>query len=352
MAYHKLNAFIYRIKSFVQINKEIIKRHTLGWLIFWFVDFCFAFANRGGSINLDYPFNIIVVVSYFYVITYLALLPNLPINKLKAIFLTLLILMCFVFLKYLFTTFIFDGNPTRKGITFISFEVWRLSTATFYAIAYWVYLQSLKDQKMRYLSEIKLIETQDVLLSTEIKFLKAQINPHFLFNTLNFLYAETYKLSPKVGEGILLLTEIMRYTVQSTNNEEIMIEKEAEFLRKYVEIQQLRFHDRLQIVLDINIFSPTVSIPPLVILSFVENAFKYGKINDPNNPLTIKLESNPKYIYFYCTNLKNTHFKDPSTAVGIENIKSRLSKYSNNYDLSIKDENSIYTVTLKINLLL
>ena len=352
MVYHKLKAFIYRIRSFVQKNKGIIKNHTLGWLIFWVVDFCFAFANRRGNINLDYPVNIIMVVSYFYVITNLSLLPNLPINKLKVIFLTLLILTCFVFLKYLFTAFVFDGNPTRKGFTFVSFEVWRLSTATFYAVAYWVYLQSLKDQKMRYLSEIKLIETQDVLLSTEIKFLKAQINPHFLFNTLNFLYAETYKLSPKVGEGILLLTEIMRYTVQSTNNEEIAIEKEAEFLRKYVEIQQLRFHDRLQIVLDINIFSPSVSIPPLVILSFVENAFKYGKINDPNNPLTIKLESNPKYIYFYCMNLKNTHFRDPSTAVGIENIKSRLSKYSDNYELSIKDENSIYTVTLKINLLL
>lgn len=235
---------------------------------------------------------------------------------------------------------------------FVSFEVWRLSTATFYAIAYWIYLQSLQDQKMRYLSEIKLIETQDVLLSTEIKFLKAQINPHFLFNTLNFLYAETYKISPKVGEGILLLTEIMRYTVQSTNNEEITIEKEAEFLRKYVEIQQLRFHDRLQIVLDINIFSPSVSIPPLIILSFVENAFKYGKLNDPNHPLTIKLESNPTYILFYCTNLKNTHFRDPSTAVGIENIKSRLSKHCNDYELNITDENSIYTVTLKINLLL
>lgn len=352
MIHHKLKAITHRIRLFVQKNKGIIKNHTLGWLIFWVVDFCFAFANRGGNINLDYPINVIFFTTFFYLITYFALLPHFSTNRLKAIFLALLMLVSFVFLKYIFTAFVFDGNPTRKGLTFVSFEVWRLSTATFYAIAYWVYLQSLKDQKMRYLSEIKLIETQDVLLSTEIKFLKAQINPHFLFNTLNFLYAETYKLSPKVGEGILLLTEIMRYTVQSTNNEEIAIEKEADFLRKYVEIQQLRFHDRLQIVLDINIFSPSVSIPPLIILSFVENAFKYGKINDPNNPLTIKLESNPEYIYFYCMNLKNTHFRDPSTAVGIENIKSRLSKYSDNYELSIKDENSIYTVTLKINLLL
>ncbi len=352
MVYHKLGAFIHKIKSFVQINKEIIKRHILGWCIFWFVDFCFAFANRGGNINLDYPVNIIIFIAFFYSVAYFAIIPYFSTNKSRATIITILILVLFVFLKYLFSAFIFDGNPTRKGLMFVSFEVWRFSTAILFAFAYWIYLQSMKDQKMRYLSEIKLIETQDVLLSTEIKFLKAQINPHFLFNTLNFLYAETYKLSPKVSEGILLLTEIMRYTVQSTTNEEITIEKEAEFLRKYVKIQQLRFHDRLQIVLDINIFSPSISIPPLIILSFVENAFKYGKINDPNNPLTVKLESNPEYIYFYCSNLKNTHFKDPSTNVGIENIKSRLNRYSNNYDLSIKDENSIYTVTLKINLLL
>lgn len=319
--------------------------------MFWVVDFCFAYANTEGNVDISGIINAFFFTSFFYVIAYGALLSNLPQHKLKAIIVALLTLIIFVFLKYLFKIFVFDANPARHGFSFVSLEVWRFSTATFYAIAYWIYLQSLKDQNMRYLSEIKLIETQDVLLSTEIKFLKAQINPHFLFNTLNFLYAETYKLSPKVGEGILLLTEIMRYTVESTNNEVITIEKEAEFLRKYVEIQQLRFHDRLQIVLDINIFSPSVSIPPLIILSFVENAFKYGKINDPNNPLTIKLESSPEYIYFYCTNLKNIHFKDPSTAVGIENIKNRLSKYSNNYELNIKDENSIYTVTLKINLL-
>ena len=176
--HHKLKAFTHRIRLFVQKNKGIIKNHTLGWLIFWVIDFCFAFANRGGNINLDYPINVIFFTTFFYLITYFALLPHFSTNRLKAIFLALLMLVSFVFLKYIFTAFVFDGNPTRKGLTFVSFEVWRLSTATFYAIAYWVYLQSLKDQKMRYLSEIKLIETQDVLLSTEIKFLKAQINPH------------------------------------------------------------------------------------------------------------------------------------------------------------------------------
>jgi two-component system LytT family sensor kinase len=337
--------------SFIQVSKRNITNHTLYWSLFWAVDISFSYAITGVEIRFANLVNPVFFTLFFYTIVYVALIPNLPKNLLKSILWSLIILIAFVFLKYLFKTLIFDNNPTRQGFPFVSFETWRFLNAIFFAIAYWIYIQSMREQKIRYLAEIKLIETQDVLLSTEIKFLKAQINPHFLFNTLNFLYAETYKLSPKVGEGILLLTEIMRYTVQSTTNEIITIEKEAEFLRKYVEIQQLRFHDRLQIVLDINIFSPSVSIPPLIILSFVENAFKYGKINDPNNPLTIKLESSPECIYFYCMNLKNTHFKDPSTAVGIENIRSRLNRYSNNYDLTIKDENSIYTVTLKINLL-
>ncbi|MDZ7899441.1 MAG: histidine kinase [Arcicella sp.] len=186
-------------------------------------------------------------------------------------------------------------------------------------------------------------------MKTEIKFLKAQINPHFLFNTLNFLYAETYKLSPKLSEGILMLTGIMRYTVQSTQNEEISIEKEAEFLRKYVQIQQLRFHNTLNIELEINIFSPNFTIPPLIILSFVENAFKYGKLNDPKNPLEIRLESNPKSIIFYCKNLINNHFKDPSTAVGIDNIRTRLDRHCPDYNLVINKDDNFYEVNLLIN---
>lgn len=323
----------------------------MSWTIFWFIDTCFAYANTGGKIGLNNLINPILFTAFFYIVIYIALLPYLPKYKAKAAIVTLLATFVAVLFKYLFKTFIFDTNPSSQGFSFISFEVWRFSTAIFFAIAYWIYLQNLKEQKMRYLAEIKLIETEDILLKTEIKFLKAQINPHFLFNTLNFLYAETYKLSPKVGEGILLLTEIMRYTVQSTHNEEISIGKEAEFLHKYVQIQQLRFHNTLQIELDINIFSPNLAIPPLIILSFVENAFKYGKLNDTQNPLIIKLESNPERIIFYCKNLKNTHFRDPSTAVGIDNIKTRLNRHCKNYNLKISDENSFYIVNLQITLL-
>ena len=279
-------------------------------------------------------------------------MPYLPRFKIKATFSGLIILSSLIALKYFIDRHVWDYKFPNSLFRYVSFEVWRFSNVTFYTLAYWIYVQSLREQKFRYLAEIKLIETEETLLKTEIKFLKAQINPHFLFNTLNFLYAETYKLSPKLSEGILMLTDIMRYTVESTQNEEISIEKEAEFLRKYVQIQQLRFHNTLQVILEVNIFSPNLAIPPLIILSFVENAFKYGKLNDVTNPLIITLESDPKIIKFYCKNLVNTHFKDPSTAVGMDNIKNRLDKHYNNYNLNITNNNNFYTVNLIINHLL
>jgi two-component system, LytTR family, sensor kinase len=348
MEQYTFKAFIRKIKHFIQSNKKTIKNHTIGWIAFFLVDFCFAYANTGGNINLRYITNILSFVLSFYLIFYFALLPNLLRLKVKAIIVGCFIIAVLVFGKYLIDVYCWNYQSSKSVLSYISFEIWRFSTSTFYAIAYWIYVQNLREQKLRYETEIRLIETEDTLLKTEIKFLKAQINPHFLFNTLNFLYAETYKLSPKLSEGILMLTDIMRYTVQSTQNEEISVEKESEFLRKYVQIQQLRFHNTLHVVLEVNIFSPNFTIPPLIILSFVENAFKYGKLNDPKNPLEIRLESNPKSIHFYCRNLINTTFKDPSTAVGIDNIKTRLDKHSSNYDLTINKKDNFYEVTLLI----
>ena len=351
MEHHSLSKFIHTIQHFIQGNKKNIKNHTIGWSAFIIVDFCFAYANTGGDIHLRYISNILFFVLSFYLIFYFAFLPNLLDFKLKTVLAGCIIILCLVFCKYFIDRYVLEFMFPKSLFSYITFEVWRFSNATFYALAYWIYVQNLREQKLRYEAEIELVEAKETLLKTEIKFLKAQINPHFLFNTLNFLYAETYKLSPKLSEGILMLTDIMRYTVQSTQNEEIAIEKEAEFLRKYVQIQQLRFHNTLQVVLEVNIFLPNLAIPPLIILSFVENAFKYGKLNDPKNPLIIKLESNPENITFFCKNLINTHFKDPSTAVGIDNIKNRLDKHCPDYNLDITNKDGFYEVNLKINCL-
>jgi two-component system, LytTR family, sensor kinase len=355
MVYQYFQAFIQRIRTFVQVNRKTIKAHTIGWSIFWVVDFCFAYANTNGSLDIIQVIkNVFFFTTFFYLVVLKALIPNLPKKIIKAILIFFFILFITILSKYALNVFILKVPSielSKNGILgYFSFEVWRFSTCSFYALAYWIYLQNIREKNLRIKTEIELRRTQEELLNTEIKFLKAQINPHFLFNTLNFFYAETYKLSPKIGEGIMTLTDILRYTVQSTQNEEISIEKEGEFLHKYVEIQQLRFHETLQVDLKTNIFAPTVRIPPLIILTFVENIFKYGKLNDPTNPVVIRLESDPQKIKFYCKNLKSTHFREPSTTVGIENIRIRLNKHCDNYDLIVTDENNIYTVHLQINL--
>lgn len=353
--YFTFKSLVHGTLEFIRKNKNHYKNHIIGWSIYFFIDVLFTYVISTPFDGWVYIENVIFIIVFFYAVFFISILPNVENDIIKTIIVIILLLFPFIFIKLSFDSFFWNfpvGLKKYQGSywRYFSIEIWRFLTVSLYAIAYWVFRQSLKEQKLRLLADLKLKETEEALLRTEIKFLKAQVNPHFLFNTLNFFYSETYRLSPQLGEGILGLTEILRYTVQSTQNEEIHIEKEAAFLHKYIGIQQLRFHNKLQIDLETEILAPEMMVPPLIILTFVENAFKYGKMNDPANPLIIRLSSDHQKITFYCKNLISNQFRDPSTSVGIENIKIRLDRHCKDYQLAVTNDETFYTVNLQINL--
>jgi len=216
-------------------------------------------------------------------------------------------------------------------------------------IAYFTYL---RDEKKRQ----KILEDQKLQLEVEISqanlnFLKSQINPHFLHNTLNFLYSKSLPYSPELSEGILTLSDIMRYALSEGNARDgkAPLKDEIEHVRNVIRIQQLRFRNSLNVEFTVEGVLNTAKIIPFVLITIVENAFKHGDLKNTESPIVIKLREQDNSLYFFCRNKKKNGPKELSTGIGLDNIRKRLDlAYKGNYSITVKDETDFYTTELNI----
>ncbi|HEY0678140.1 MAG TPA: histidine kinase [Chitinophagaceae bacterium] len=246
------------------------------------------------------------------------------------------------------------GIPEREKIN-IAMMAFTFSIFTFMhlGIAFLLaYLTYLRDEKKRQ----KILEAQKMQLEVEkssanLNFLKAQINPHFLHNTLNFLYAKSLPYSPELSEGILTLSDIMRYALSEGNTKDgkAPLRDEIEHVWNVIKINQLRFSNKLNVNFNVNGLMDGVSIIPFVLITIVENAFKHGDLKDQEHPIEIQLDIEKNRLRFFCMNKKKTGPKELSTGVGLDNIKKRLDlAYGNNYAFNIKDDAEFYSTELII----
>ena len=215
------------------------------------------------------------------------------------------------------------------------------------------------DEKKWQASNQKILEQRTFQLEKEkmqadYLFLKAQINPHFLHNTLNFLYSRSLPYSSELSEGILTLSEIMRYSLDKTEGVDgkVPLSKEIEHVHHVLKIQQLRFGNSLQIVFTIRGDPADHRILPFVLITLVENAFKHGDLLSTDNPVRLELDISPEgHLHFFCSNRKKTGPKELSTGIGLDNTRKRLElAYGENYSLYIKDQRELFTVDLIITL--
>jgi sensor histidine kinase YesM len=191
----------------------------------------------------------------------------------------------------------------------------------------------------------KQLNAQTEKLQLEYAFLRAQINPHFLHNTLNVLFSQALSYSPILAENILKLSKIMRYSIESLEYESgsVSIEKELEHLSTLIEIHKMRFGNEQIIKYSIEGDISGQTLPPLSIITIVENAFKYGDLTDPEHPLEILINLSLSEISFICLNKKrNSEFQLSSTSIGISNLSKRLdASFKNKYIMNV-DNNEIY----------
>jgi LytS/YehU family sensor histidine kinase len=187
---------------------------------------------------------------------------------------------------------------------------------------------------------------------SELDLLKQQLNPHFFFNTLNNLYSLSLQKSEKTSESILQLSELMRYTIYKGQEKSVAISLELKYLEDYIELQQIRLKNPLNLKFEKNISNANIEIAPLLLIVFIENAFKHGIETAENAAfLNISLTSDEKELYFSCENSFDADEISKTPGIGIINLEKRLDLlYPNKHTLKLSSENHIFKAELKLEL--
>ena len=184
----------------------------------------------------------------------------------------------------------------------------------------------------------------------QLEMLRYQVSPHFLMNTLNNIYALIDLDSYKAKEAVMKLSKLMRYMLYENENGKVLISKEFEFVQSYIDLMKLRFDKNMIIDLKLPEQYNNFEIPPLLFISFIENAFKHGCVNEQKCKIVISFSLEDKMLVFNCFNLRiNSKTNADKGGLGIENTKNRLNMfYGERYSLSISSPKNFFDVTLKI----
>jgi LytS/YehU family sensor histidine kinase len=188
-------------------------------------------------------------------------------------------------------------------------------------------------------------------LLTELKFLKAQINPHFLFNTLNNIYGLTRKNSAHASEAVLKLSEMLRYMLYETSADRVAIEKEIELIDNYIDIEKLRYSDRLKVIFEKRIDNPKAKIAPLLLLHFVENAFKHGPSESRFEAfIHIHLSLAGEKLEFIVVNSKEDTDASFTESIGLTNIRRQLELTYPSHKLDVNVQATEFRTTLALSI--
>ncbi len=202
------------------------------------------------------------------------------------------------------------------------------------------------------LTERRIAQAEADKASAELSFLKAQINPHFLFNTLNNIYSLILTGNENAADSVMKLSNIMRYVTDDVTHDFVPLQSEIDCINDYIELQRLRIGKNSPIDFTVSGDPKRKVIAPLVLMTFVENVFKYGISKREHSPIFIKIEVSDISISFFCENLvfiNKGETENPSTGIGIKNTVQRLKHlYPDKYILDIVNDNKEYKVNLTL----
>lgn len=199
----------------------------------------------------------------------------------------------------------------------------------------------------------KLEESIQDKVTSELAYLKAQINPHFLFNSLNSIYSLAIAKSDRTATAIVKLSSMMRYIISEAADRFVSLERELQYINSYIELQKIRLGDTAIVNYDFSGSMDNKVIAPLVLLPFLENAFKHGVNPESASQIDIQISVSDDYLYMHVFNLKVPHINNPEhrTGFGLENSKKQLQLlYPNHHELTIDDKEHSFAVNLKIHL--
>jgi two-component system, LytTR family, sensor kinase len=200
--------------------------------------------------------------------------------------------------------------------------------------------------------EVEELQTQN--MQSELNFLKSQINPHFLFNTLNSLYALTLKKSDLAPEIVLRLSEMMRYMLYECNEKQVFLSKEVNYIQNYLELERLRQNKSIDLKFEVQGTLHQQTIAPLLFIPFIENCFKHGLSNHIGHGfvhILLKIEENQAFLSVINSKPDTLPMRSEqkSGGIGLVNVRRRLELlYPNNYTLNVVENAATYTINLTI----
>lgn len=336
-------------------NKNILIQ-----LIFWVL--FFLLTNRFIAITEDNNFRSfiysVVIVLSFMSISYLNMrvfVPKFLIQKKHtvyiAIILVVLILTPLLFIQIDLIHLPFEKNKVinkNQNIVRGKFLLVFFITSLFIFVSTIIRLalDFSKKEKQR-------IQIEKERLLIETKYLRSQMNPHFFLNALNNLQSIN-RLFPQQSEKYInTLAEMMRYVTYDCTNNKVSIQKEIGYIKNYIYFQQIKDED-IRVIYKTDIENEETQIEPMLLMPFIENAFKYGVLDNTENPIYIYIQQDKSGIYFNCKNAINHKAQsnsDPSySGLGIKNVKERLQvNYPNNHSLQIESDDNNFIISLRLN---
>jgi sensor histidine kinase YesM len=344
------------MKEFIiKIANYRLFQHVMFWL-----SYVLGFGIVYGKFGNDYPFYFLEslgMVPFVMASTYLTIYLILP-NYLKKqnfllsliYFLGTLVLICT--LQRMFLRYINDLQIRIDKLYDLSFLSLFLETNFMVGIA-----MAIKLIKIWFDQQKEKFEIEKRTLQSELNLLKAQIHPHFLFNTMNNLYALSIGQSGKTSEGIAKVSDLLRAVLYDCNEAFIDMDKEIALIRNYIDLQALRYDNRLSIDFSIVGEPQGIRVAPMLYLTFIENCFKHGSANDPGDSwIRILLRISDHQIHFVAENSKppviSENAVEENRGIGLENVRKRLKiLYKNNHQLKISESDTSYKVDLVLNAL-
>ncbi|WP_109853275.1 sensor histidine kinase [Aquimarina sp. AU58] len=347
----------------------ILQNRVVSHLIFWFLLFIslpiLAALNDGSvekTVNSSLSFLPAQLLASYFLVYYQV--PKLLFKKKYLKFGFSFLISAYVFLvisklsnMYL-TKFFIPKYYEEESFIEILADPFHLAVVHFPSVYVFVFLMLMtKIVKDRFEERHQLEVLQKEKANTELKFLKAQTNPHFLFNTLNNLYSLTLDRSEKASEVVLKLSDMLDYMLYQCKDAEVLLKKEIALIQDYIDLESLRYGNKLTLNFTYHLHDPNVMIAPLILISFVENAFKHGASNNLNDSvIRIELTTNQDQLCFKVFNTlpdskQDINENESRSGIGFSNSQRQLElNYKNNYDLkSIKTDND-FQVVLSINL--
>ena len=345
-----------------KINYKAVGRH----LLFWVALILYQAISYGWEYTDEFTFKLAPTllsagIPVTILLTYINLYGLMPVYYYHqkyiryAICLVILLLAGGLLVRYLTYEFVIPWerlhNPERyrqeNKNFWIPVRILRISLEPFPVIALTMLLKLMDNA---YHIQKNLRELEKEKFSAEMRLLKAQINPHFFFNTLNSLYGLALKGSEKTAKVVLRLSGLMHYMLYEARAEKVLLNDEISHLENYIGIEQMRFGDRLDLSFEYSGDLSGKLIAPLLLLPFVENAFKHG-LSDEAGWITITLKVINRRLFLKVANSNCPEAGKNRHGLGLENVKRRLElSYPGKYDLQIVENKEIFEAALNLEL--